>query len=168
MSGAGAGRRHEVDPPDSGDAPNPAPGALDPVTVLVGNWDALGARAAAIRQAVFVVEQGIAQALEWDGADAGCVHALALDARGRAIGTGRLLPQARIGRMAVLPEARGAGVGGRILARLVEVARGRGDASVELSAQRVAEAFYRRHGFRAIGDPYEEAGIVHVKMRRDL
>lgn len=153
------GDRHRDDAPHR---------ARDCIDVLVGDWDTLGSRAAAIRQAVFVVEQGISHALEWDGADAACVHALALDAQGRAVGTGRLLPQARIGRMAVLAEARAAGVGSAILERLVEAARSRGHASVELSAQRTAEAFYRRHGFEAVGDPYEEAGIDHVKMRRAL
>lgn len=140
----------------------------DGPSVLVGDWQTLGERARAIRLAVFVAEQGIPAELEWDGADSACLHALALDADGRAVGTGRLLPQARIGRMAVLPAARGAGVGGAILSRLVEAARARGDEAVELSAQRSAEPFYRRHGFEAFGAPYEEAGLAHVRMRRVL
>ena len=85
-----------------------------------------------------------------------------------AIGTGRLLPQGRIGRMAVLAERRGQGVGAAILRCLVDAARQRGDRSVELSAQRSAEAFYLRHGFAATGEPYREAGIEHIHMTRVL
>lgn len=138
------------------------------VQVLVGDWASLGERAGAVRHAVFVVEQRIPAALEWDGIDADCVHALALDEQGRAVGTGRLLPDAHIGRMAVLRQARGRGVGGLLLARLVDCARARGEQAVELSAQRTAERFYRRHGFEAHGEPYLEAGIEHVRMRRAL
>lgn len=146
----------------AGDAP------VRPVEVLLGDWASLGARAGAIRQEVFVVEQGIDAALEWDGIDPQCLHALALDARGQAVGTGRLLPDGHIGRMAVRAAARGQGVGAALLARLVQAAQARGDRLVQLSAQRTAEAFYRRHGFEPVGQPYEEAGIAHVRMRRAL
>lgn len=142
--------------------------SLRPVrpTVLVGDWATLGARAGAIREAVFVVEQRIARELEWDGADGRCIHALALDASGRAVGTGRLLPDGHIGRMAVLREARGQGVGSAVLLHLMQAARERGDRLVVLSAQCTAEPFYVRHGFKRIGIPYEEAGIAHVRMQR--
>lgn len=145
--------------------PDPARPAGAPRIVL-GDWAALAAPAAAVREAVFVIEQGIPRELEWDAADADCVHAVALDAAGRAVGTGRLLPDGHIGRMAVLREARGQGVGGALLARLLEAARRRGDARVVLSAQRSAEAFYRRHGFEPVGEPYDEVGIAHVRMQR--
>ena len=104
------------------------------------------ALAAPIRFAVFVEEQGVPREIELDEMDAACIHALAyLD--GKAIGTGRLLPDGHIGRMAVLKEWRGHGVGSRILNALVEQARRRGDREVALSAQVHALAFYRAHGF---------------------
>jgi predicted GNAT family N-acyltransferase len=84
------------------------------------------------------------------------------------VGTGRLLPDGHIGRMAVLRTARRGGVGGAILSTLLKAAGERGDRIVELSAQRYVEAFYRRHGFVAEGEPYLEAGIEHVRMRRDF
>ncbi|HEY9532672.1 MAG TPA: GNAT family N-acetyltransferase [Burkholderiales bacterium] len=125
------------------------------------------ALAAPIRFAVFVEEQGVPREIELDEMDAACIHALAyLD--GKAIGTGRLLPDGHIGRMAVLRKWRGHGVGSRILNALVEQARRRGDREVALSAQVHALAFYRAHGFVEEGGEYLEAGIRHQAMRRSL
>lgn len=121
-----------------------------------------------IREAVFVVEQGVPLAIERDEWDARAEHALACDDQGRAIGTGRLLPDGHIGRMAVLREHRGRGVGGQILAALLERARERGMTRVVLNAQTHAMPFYARHGFVAFGDEFAEAGIPHVAMSRAL
>ncbi len=85
-----------------------------------------------------------------------------------ALATGRLLPDGHIGRMAVLKPWRGRGIGGAILARLIERARERGDSEVVLSAQVHATAFYRAHGFAEEGAEYLEAGIPHRDMRRRL
>ena len=82
--------------------------------------------------------------------------------------TGRLLPDGHIGRMAVLKGWRGRGIGGQILARLVDRARSRGDLEVVLSAQVQALAFYRAHGFVEEGAEYMDAGIPHRTMRRSL
>jgi predicted GNAT family N-acyltransferase len=130
-------------------------------------WEMARALAAPIRFAVFVEEQGVPREIELDEMDAACIHALAyLD--GKAIGTGRLLPDGHIGRMAVLRKWRGHGVGSRILNALVEQARRRGDREVALSAQVHALAFYRAHGFVEEGGEYLEAGIRHQAMRRSL
>jgi predicted GNAT family N-acyltransferase len=64
-----------------------------------------------VRRAVFIIEQGIAESDEWDSADVQCVHALALTAKRDAVGTGRLEPTGKIGRLAVLAEFRGLGLG---------------------------------------------------------
>lgn len=122
----------------------------------------------AVRREVFVVEQHVPEDLEWDGLDPGCRHALATDAAGRAIGTGRLLPDGHIGRMAVLASWRGRGVGGALLARLVAIARARGDAVAVLNAQTHAVGFYRRAGFEVSSAEFMDAGIPHVEMRRVL
>ena len=116
---------------------------------------------------VFVEEQRVPAEIEMDDRDAASVHALAY-VDGKAVGTGRLLPDGHIGRMAVLKERRASGVGGAILARLVEEARRRGVKEVVLSAQTHALGFYRRHGFREQGEIFEEAGIAHQEMRRML
>ena len=130
-------------------------------------WSEAREEASRIRFAVFVEEQRVPRDIELDAKDGACVHALArLD--GKAVGTGRLLPDAHIGRMAVLKECRGTGVGGRILESLVAQARARGDREVVLSAQVHALPFYARHGFSVFGEVYEEAGIPHQDMRRRL
>ena len=72
-----------------------------------------------VRETVFVQEQGVPLALEWDELDPLCHHVVARDARGEAIGTGRLTPKRTIGRMAVLRDWRGRGVGDALLRELL-------------------------------------------------
>lgn len=147
----------------------PAPHGTPPpaLTVRVGDWSVLGEQAAAVRTAVFVREQGIPAEHEWDVMDGQSVHCVAC--RGvRPIGTGRLLPDGRIGRMAVESDARGQGVGAVILDALIDVARRRGDRRVWLHSQRAAMGFYARRGFETIGEPFDEVGIEHVTMQRVL
>jgi predicted GNAT family N-acyltransferase len=136
--------------------------------IVIGGWGALAGDARAIRHEVFVVEQQVPEELELDAMDAQCIHAVAYDAAGAGVATGRLLPDAHIGRMAVRKTVRGSGVGGALLTKLIEVARQRGDLEVVLSAQVQAEPFYLRHGFVREGAEYLDAGIVHVTMRRRL
>lgn len=121
-----------------------------------------------VRHQVFVQEQGVPAALERDALDAVCVHALARDAQGEPIGTGRLLPDGRIGRMAVLAAWRGRGVGEALLQELVQAATEAGLAHVHLHAQLPAQAFYARQGFLPGGAELVEAGIVHQPMTRAL
>lgn len=136
-------------------------------TVELMPWERAKAEASRIRFKVFVEEQGVPREIELDEFDERCLHALALE-EGRAIGTGRLLPDGHIGRMAVLEGWRGRGVGSRILESLIGAARARGDRQVLLSAQVHAAEFYRQHGFEPMGEIYEEAGIPHRAMRRSL
>ena len=131
-------------------------------------WEQAQPVAGPLRFAIFVGEQNVPAGIELDDLDASCVHAIAYDADGKAIGTGRLLPDGQIGRMAVVVEWRRRGIGAEILAALVEEARKRGHAEVVLSAQLQAAEFYREAGFVAEGKVYEDAGILHQKMRRKL
>ena len=131
------------------------------------DWSAAQAEAKRIRFRVFVEEQSVPAELEMDDYDAESLHALAY-ADGRAIGTGRLLPDGHIGRMAVLKEWRGQGAGRAMLRRLIDAARRRGHREVALSAQVHALEFYRAEGFEPEGAAYEEAGIPHQSMRRKL
>ena len=137
------------------------------VTTELMEWSKAKAEAQRIRFTVFVDEQGVPPELEMDENDPHCVHALAY-VDGRPVGTGRLLPDGHIGRMAVLKEWRGKGAGRALLRALVEAARRRGDAAVMLNAQVQALGFYRAEGFEVEGDEYEEAGIPHQAMRRQL
>ncbi len=136
--------------------------------VRLGSWDEFGEQARRIRFEVFVDEQGVPPELEIDSIDPLCVHALALRSAGRGVGTGRLLPDGRIGRIAVTREARGQGVGGMLLLRLMDAARERGHLEVELFSQVSAQPFYERFGFIVAGPQFDEAGIAHVPMRARL
>ena len=130
-------------------------------------WHEARERASPIRFEVFVREQRVPAEIELDDMDAKCLHALAFHQE-KPVGTGRLLPDGHIGRMAVLKPHRGKGIGAAMLERLIEAARARGDREVALSAQVHAVPFYRVHGFVEEGAEYEEAGIVHQAMRRVL
>lgn len=136
--------------------------------VRVADWDADGAAVTALRTAVFVDEQRVPPELELDGLDPDCVHVVAEDGGGRVIGTGRLLPDGHVGRMAVSAPWRGHGVGRALLDALLARARARGHAAVELHAQTTALGFYERAGFVAEGPEFEEAGLPHRRMRRAL
>ena len=131
------------------------------------DWEAAQEQAKRIRFTVFVEEQGVPADLEMDENDAASLHALAY-ADGFAIGTGRLLPDGHIGRMAVLQEWRGQGAGRAMLRRLIDAARRRGHREVALSAQVHAVEFYHAEGFEPEGAVYEEAGIPHQAMRLKL
>jgi predicted GNAT family N-acyltransferase len=122
----------------------------------------------AVREPVFVVEQRVPIEEEWDELDPHCRHVIARDAQDRPIGTGRLTPERKIGRMAVLPEWRGRGVGAAILLALLDEARARGWPEVSLNAQTHALPFYAAHGFETYGEEFLEAGIPHRRMRKSL
>ncbi len=121
-----------------------------------------------VRETVFVAEQQVPIEEEWDDLDPQCRHVLARDLQDQPIGTGRLTPERKIGRMAVLREWRGRGVGDALLVALVDQARALGWTEVSLNAQVSAESFYARHGFRPYGERFMEAGIEHQAMRRTL
>lgn len=140
------------------------------VDIRTGDWATLGSDAAGLRTAVFVQEQGIPMEMASDEADSSAVHAVAYNRLGQGIATGRLVRHAdgiaKIGRMAVHRVLRGGHLGQALLDALAATARDRGDRAVMLHAQRSAEGFYRRLGFEARGEPFEEAGIAHIEMVR--
>ena len=138
------------------------------VALRLLRWDEAPEQLAAIRTRVFIHEQRVPVELEQDGLDPNCLHALAQDAAGNSVGTGRLLPDGRIGRLAVLQEQRGRGIGAALLRALMTAAHQRRLREVHLHAQAHAVAFYERHGFRREGEPFCEAGIPHMQMRAAL
>jgi predicted GNAT family N-acyltransferase len=138
------------------------------VRVELMDWAKAQPLAAPLRFAIFVGEQNVPPGIELDDMDEKSLHAVAFDAQGKVVGTGRLLPEGKIGRMAVVRELRRAGVGAAILEALIAEAGRRGHREVRLSAQLQAAEFYRAHGFVAEGKVYEEAGILHQAMRRKL
>lgn len=122
----------------------------------------------AVRETVFILEQKVPEEEEWDDLDPHCHHVLARDEAGRPVGTGRLTPEHKIGRMAVLREWRDKGVGSALLVALVDKARSLGWTEVRLNAQVSALDFYARHGFEPYGPRFMEAGIEHQAMRRAI
>ena len=130
-------------------------------TVRRASWERDQLALRGIRETVFMREQSVPLELEWDGRDARGLHVIAEDAAGAPIGTGRLLPDGHIGRMAVLQPWRGMGVGSALLAELVLYASERGLAEVVLNAQTHALGFYARFGFEAEGEEFLDAGIPH-------
>jgi predicted GNAT family N-acyltransferase len=128
---------------------------------------------AELRTRVFVDEQGVPPEIEQDDADAGAVHVISRADDGRIVATGRLLlapgsTTATIGRMASDASVRGDGHGSAVLTELHRQAAACGISEVELHAQVSARGFYERAGYVAVGDPYVEAGIAHITMRRVL
>jgi predicted GNAT family N-acyltransferase len=130
---------------------------------VVADWAADRDALERIRRTVFIEEQRIPEADEWDGEDAASVHVLARLNRD-PVGTGRLNPAGKIGRIAVLAGLRGRGVGTRILIRLLEEARRLGIREPFLHAQVQAVPFYEKLGFSSQGGEFDEAGIPHVRM----
>jgi len=141
--------------------------AAHQLRVRAADWDADRAALRAVREQVFVREQAVPIELEWDEFDPLCQHVVA-EAAGQAIGSGRLLPDGHIGRMAVLESWRGQGVGSALLEALLRLARDSGIRRVRLNAQSRAVAFYRRQGFIAEGEEFIEVGIPHRSMWRDV
>ena len=142
------------------------------------DWEAVRA----VRQAVFVEEQACPPEEEWDAHDAPerrgreTHHLLALlptpptaggvavgCARWRAVDDGRG-GAAKLERFAVVPDARGQGIGRALVARALADARAAGHRRFALHAQTAAAPLYAAFGFRAQGDVFDEAGIEHVKM----
>lgn len=139
----------------------------------IGPATTTAARAAcfAVRRAVFIEEQGIPEAEEWDAADETCLHILAEDDTG-PLGTARLIARgavAKIGRVAVLPQARGTGLGRKIMDHALNAARTAGFAEAMLESQVSVIGFYEGVGFVAEGPEYDDgSGILHRVMRRPL
>src|SRR5882672_9336812 len=137
------------------------------VSVRRADWSADREILKALREKVFVHEQLVPADMEWDQFDPQSRHVVA-SVHGVPIGTGRLLPDGHIGRMAVLREWRGRGAGSALITGLMDIARTLGMQRVRLNAQVQALPFYLRHGFQAEGEEFLDAGILHRRMWRDL
>ena len=124
----------------------------------------------ALRRRVFIEEQHVPEAIEMDADDAIAFHVLALDSD-LPVGCGRMVPHddhIKIGRMAVLGERRSQGIGRRILEYLMDAAHRQGFQKAVLHAQSHAEGFYLKCGYVPQGEAFEEAGIMHRRMEREL
>jgi predicted GNAT family N-acyltransferase len=133
--------------------------------VRIADWHRDAGALRSVRRVVFIEEQKVPEHLEWDGLDATAVHAIAEHA-GTPIGTARLLADGQVGRMAVLPEWRGRGVGTALLRLIAAQESAPGMPDLWLNAQLHAVPFYRKLGFNAEGESFMEAGIPHRRMVR--
>ena len=140
-------------------------------TIHVGDDAKLGERARTVRRQVFVEEQGVDEALEIDGRDADATHLLLTDGD-TPVGTARLRypdPETvKIERVAVLSSRRGEGLGRRLMERAEAHARESGATTAKLHGQQRVVPFYERLGYEPVGDPFEEAGIPHRAMVKQL
>jgi predicted GNAT family N-acyltransferase len=123
-------------------------------------------KAFAIRIRVFVKEQGVPQEIEMDRDDKRALHFLAIESS-KAVGTARVVMRhgnAKIGRMAVLKNYRGRGIGTQLLKRAIVTAKEQGAQKLYLHAQVPVIGFYEAMGFHYVGRIFSEAGIPHRKM----
>jgi predicted GNAT family N-acyltransferase len=147
-----------------------APQHATDYVVKLATWEHDRVHIQSVRRTVFIEEQQIAERDEWDELDPVVTHVLVFEppasAKRDAVGTGRLEPTGKIGRVAVLPQYRGTGAGVAVMRRLMDLAAERGFNEVYLNAQVTATGFYERLGFRADGPEFDEVGIPHQRMRR--
>lgn len=134
------------------------------IQIVAGSWEHLKAAAQQIREQVFILEQQIAPEDEWDAEDAVATHFVLYHDQ-EAVATARLLPNDRIGRVAVLAQYRGQGLGAKLMQNVLDFAQQQGRTQVHLSSQVQAMAFYQALGFVAAGEPYLDCDIAHIHMQ---
>lgn len=132
-----------------------------------GRWDQLQQDAKLIRTQVFICEQGITEADEWDDQDVISQHFLIYD-QDQPIATARLLQNHSVGRVAVVKAYRGQGLGQMIMLEIISYAQKQGLSVLTLSSQVHAISFYEKLGFTVQGNPYDECGISHIEMTMNL
>jgi len=138
---------------------------IDMIKARIVDYDAYFNQIRSLREDVFCKEQGVSQDLEFDGLDSAAIHSIVFDG-GIVIGTGRMLSDGHIGRIAVKKQYRGKGIGKMIMQSLIDEAINMQFPEVWLSSQYHAKGFYEKLGFIEIGDIYLEANIDHIKMKK--
>jgi predicted GNAT family N-acyltransferase len=137
------------------------------IKAKIVNYDEYFRQIRNIRDDVFCKEQGVPQTLEFDGMDSEAIHSIVIDGD-IEIGTGRMLSDGHIGRIAVKKQYRGKGFGKIIMKILINEALNMKFSEVWLSSQYQAKGFYEKLGFIEIGNIYQEADIDHIKMKKSL
>ncbi len=132
-----------------------------------GRWDQLQQDAKLIRTQVFICEQGITEADEWDDQDVISQHFVIYD-QDQPIATARLLQNHSVGRVAVVKAYRGQGLGQMIMLEIISYAQKQRRSVLTLSSQVHAISFYEKLGFTVQGNSYDECGISHIEMTMNL
>ncbi len=132
-------------------------------SIIVHFDDQYGPEIRKIRNSVFTQEQKVPENIDFNGDDLDAIHVL-VKTGNRFVGTGRMLQNGHIGRLAVRAEYRGKGYGADAVNALVKEAKNAGMRRVFLGAQMHAIGFYKKLGFTEYGSPFMEANIEHVHM----
>jgi predicted GNAT family N-acyltransferase len=130
-------------------------------------WQGMESHLRHIRTVVFIEEQQVPEEMEWDEFDEICIHVIA-EMNGEYVATSRLLETGQIGRMAVLKAYRNKSIGSKMLEKLLSIAKSKGMSSVFLNAQIDAVDFYKKFDFKEEGGIFEDVGIPHIKMTKQL
>jgi predicted GNAT family N-acyltransferase len=144
-----------------------SPEILSKVTIQQVTWQAAENELRAVRTPVFIEEQFVTPEFEWDEIDASAVHLLATF-ENQPIACLRIIHYQKIGRMAVIKQWRGVGLGAAMLQNAISICKERGSKSIYLSAQTHAIHFYQKAGFKQMSEEYCDVDIPHVDMRLDL
>lgn len=137
---------------------------MEPFTIQKVNWETHRSELLEIRIQVFVKEQGVPLEEEEDALDSGSIHLIVYTSSRKAAATGRLTPKGWIGRMAVLKEYRGLGLGLSVLKELTALGFKHGLTEIWLSAQTHAIPFYEKLGYKIHGEIYDDCNIPHQDM----
>ncbi len=143
------------------------------IKILQTDWNTSKDVLKIIREAVFIEEQKVPAALEWDNRDMGAIHLLAIsnDRANKPVGTSRIIinnHQAQIGRMAVLKTWRNKNIGSQLLQHALIICQQKQLREVLIHAQENVIPFYHQAGFKVISERFMDAGIPHMKMQLDL
>ena len=140
---------------------------LTQITVQQVTWHDAEMSLRAVRTPVFIDEQLVTPEFEWDDIDASAVHLLATFDQ-QPIACLRIINYQKIGRMAVLKQWRGMGLGTALLLNAIEICKKQGSKNIRLSAQTHAINFYLKAGFKQISNEYCDVDIPHVDMQLNL
>ena len=141
---------------------------MQQVTSKTGSWQTLQKHCESIRLAVFVKEQNVSPSIEIDGRDNQCHHFVVFNETNNPVATARLANNGKFGRMAVLKDYRGQGIGNELLRLILQQAAILNLEQLVCHAQLSATEFYAKNGFIRMGKPMEEAGIGHIKMVKTI
>ena len=141
--------------------------SLDKIKIVETTWAISEVHLRAVRTPVFIQEQLVTPKFEWDNIDATAVHVLAT-LNNEAIACLRIIDYHKIGRMAVLKQYRGNGLGAALLLAAVAICKTHGAQQITLSAQTHAISFYEKCGFKISSAVYQDLHIPHVDMRMEI
>ena len=138
---------------------------LKHIHIVQVTWRQAKNQLSEIRAQVFINEQQVPHELEWDALDEAAQHLLVVDDQSNAIACARLLNNGSIGRMAVVKNWRGLGIGSALLNKAIGFYAQQGLQTITLSAQLHAVGFYEKAGFLVMSPPYLDANNLHVYMQ---